>query len=153
MKLIRLTVGVELVAFRFFVLLALLAVAPAGLAQIAGQAQPEQPGEVVSGDGRPVASALVTVRSGAGTPVLEVKTDESGRFRLTGIPIGRYQLAVAHPDFESRIVALSITSRGNDRAANGTESPLIIQLGLRVLRDAVTVTTSRVGVDDVGPSP
>ena len=161
MKLIRLTFGVELVAFLVFVLLTLLAGEPtAGLAQVPGQMQQgmqaqqlERTGEVVSGDGRPVAAALVTVRSGAGTPVREVETDESGRFRLTGIPIGSYQLTIAHPDFESRMVALSITSLGNDRAANGTEKTLVIQLGLRVLRDAVTVTTSRGGVDDVGPSP
>lgn len=139
MRLIGSVKKIALLPVKAFIFVLLLAVSP-----VIGQTF-ERICEVVSIDGAPVASALVTVRSSAGTPLRELKTDGAGKFRLTGLPSGSYNLTVSHQDFETRLVAISIVE--------GLERPISIQLGLRTLRDTVTVTTSRGGVDDVEPSP
>src|SRR5690606_25924987 len=77
-------------------------------APLAAQNQPQQvretgpgrvTGAIVDETGAPVAAAAVTLLAAGGadsTAVAQALTSELGRFRLDGVPLGRYLLRIAH---------------------------------------------------------
>ncbi|MBX6363883.1 MAG: TonB-dependent receptor, partial [Gemmatimonadetes bacterium] len=78
-----------------------LACVPAGLRAQAAAPTPAGPGSilglVVDDGGRPVAAATVVVRREADSvAVADAVTSASGRFRVTGLALGRYAVRIAH---------------------------------------------------------
>lgn len=66
----------------------------------------------VAETGAPLATAAITIRSGADSSVVTgVMTTEDGRFRVEGLPLGQYRVRVSHLGFASQTVdSLELTA-------------------------------------------
>ena len=96
------------------------------------------PGEV------PVSGVRLAISSAAGTVITERLTGSDGVVSLKELPRGEYQLVLFHPDFEPRTLTLSIPAGGATLMR-----PIQVRLGLALLREQVSVTSSRGGFEDV----
>lgn len=85
--------------------------------------------------GAPVPAALVEVELEGTSFQRGTAADEAGRYRITGLPGGRYRVRVRHPGYASATEAVNV-GRGEETARNFT-------LRVRALViDTVTVTTN-----------
>ena len=77
--------------------------------------------------GEPVEGAAVIVATRTGTP-FAARTDESGRYRIDNIPLGRYVPAAVAPDFEETALsgAWDIPYPVTVRAGETTQAPALI---------------------------
>jgi len=119
-------------------------------AQVSGQIDGQAPWRisVVSPDGAPLSGARVVVRSATGTVIVDQLTGVDGQVEIAVLARGDYQLNLSHPDYESRAQTLSIPAEGR-----GGQRVLRVMLGLAPVREQVTVTSSRGGVDAVDNTP
>ncbi|HEX6135922.1 MAG TPA: outer membrane beta-barrel family protein [Longimicrobiales bacterium] len=135
----------------FLVIIVLAAAAPAA-AQVpvpqppAGQipAGPGRIGGVVTDSvGRPIATAAITVRSAADSAIVTgVMTDASGRFRVEGLPLGRYLLRVSFVGYKPRnSEEISLTA-----AAPALDLGEIALEGSAIALDAVVAEAERAAV-------
>jgi hypothetical protein len=117
----------------FFLLVATLTAAsrPAA-AQVAGAAVA---GLVRDSAGAPVSGARVTIVAIETNRSRETRTDEGGRFAVTGLAPGAYRVQVAAAGF-------SLFLRGGLRFATGETVRLELQLAVAGLRESITVTAA-----------
>lgn len=104
--------------------------------------QPASPvtvsGVVQDDTGGVLPHAQIELVNSAGTVVATASTDESGRFTLTGVAPGQYDVRASFPAFKPGSVHVRVAGRN--------PAPLKIVLGLANLKEAVTVGT---GAGDV----
>lgn len=100
----------------------------------------ELTGVVKDSSETPIVEALVSLLNARQLLVATARTDGQGRFKLTGISTGTYELLVSSKGFEPRRRAILVP---RDAAA-----PLEIKLGLALLIAEVTVTAETGSVQD-----
>jgi outer membrane receptor protein involved in Fe transport len=101
-------------------------------------------GRVMDESGAVLVGASVTLFGSGGTPLASASTDGEGRFALSGIPTGRYEVVARQPGLESSSVSV-------DTAASAVDLVLTLRVG--ALSSSVTVTASRGLPDDVVSVP
>jgi len=97
---------------------------------VAAQSGVPLSGIVTDPGGAVVPSAMVSVKTAAGTR-RTCRTDEAGAFRFEGLPPGSYEVRVEHTGF--------VASSARVRIGNGTPRPLEIRLRIAAVREEITV--------------
>src|SRR5205085_4698030 len=92
-----------------------------------------------------VVNAAIIIRNEATNEIRTAATDGSGRFSMTGLPVGLYTIEVAVPGFE-------IVRRAGVRAADGGAEPLAFHLTLANISETVTVSTALPAAAVAAPS-
>ncbi|HEY1497398.1 MAG TPA: carboxypeptidase regulatory-like domain-containing protein [Candidatus Solibacter sp.] len=65
-------------------------------------------GSVTDASGAAIPRALLTLRPLSGAPNRDAQTDESGQFKLAGLPPGRYELAINAPGFTRNLIQIEL---------------------------------------------
>jgi len=116
---------------RFLLLVCILLVSVAVFAEPTATLR----GRVVDESGAVLVGASVTLFGAGGNPLAAATTDGEGRFVLSGVAPGRYELVARQPGLESTSAAVDAT------ATEPAEFVLTLRVG--ALSSSVTVTASR----------
>jgi hypothetical protein len=103
-------------------------------------------GTVVDTSGAVIAGADVHIQSKNGPLQKTVKTDKSGSFIISGLPVGSYQLIVSSVDFETKEMSISI-------GGTGAVSPIRISMSVHTVSTTVNVQGREddlIGIADSG---
>ena len=95
---------------------------------------------------RPIAGANVTLHSAHSDFVVNERTDNSGEFKLSAVPLGVYEVTVVQPGFSSAVQNLTVISN--------TSPILHFELQVAGAQQSVTVSTgaSASNVDSITPT-
>jgi Carboxypeptidase regulatory-like domain/TonB dependent receptor/TonB-dependent Receptor Plug Domain len=104
-----------------FLFLSLFAVQRTGAQET--QISHQLSGSVVDATGAALAEATVQIRSAAGVVLMATQTDANGFFAISGLAPGDYRLVVAHANFETKEVSITI---------GATEAPAPLRISLAV---------------------
>lgn len=107
----------------------------------AGRLWPQASGVVVSGivtdsSGKPIQGASISVKNVATGQLTEAQTDSAGKYSVSDLPAGNYEISVAASEFETKTATLLLTP-GNEHTFNATlaasftpGAPSLADLGL-----------------------
>jgi hypothetical protein len=93
---------------------------------------PQLAGTVVDASGAAIAGATVVARSTNGTAQVTTRSDASGAFTISGLPVGDYRLFVSNPGFEIKEISVRV-------GISQTLAPLRISLAVGSVVSSVNV--------------
>src|ERR1044071_3035266 len=120
--------------------LLLLSIAPAALAQTTGTLS----GTVEDEKGAAVSGATVTARHVETNTSRSAQTDNEGRYRLTSMPVGHYEITVEAANFAKYVQTGVNLLLNQDAVVNAVMRPAGVEAVINVTENASLLNTTNV---------
>lgn len=129
----NLTLAIKVARFISLMLLATMALAAPFTISAQQKSRGDVFGVVKDSSGAVINAADVSLNNAQQVVLSRIRTDATGHFQFTGIPLGSYVVLVSHPDFSVQREVVQVSS--------GESRELSIVLQVNQLSESVTVTS------------